>query len=161
MKKLVVITLVVGLIGVLSLGAYAYHGQRGGMMGERGGMMGGQGWMHDKDRGDRGDHDANFCPRGGYDQQNQTCPRWNEKGQPGTAPQIITEDKAKEAAQAFITQYLPGYTIDKIEKNDRHPLYVVTLKGQNGAELQMLIRGFDGQVMHIFPKAAEKPAENK
>jgi hypothetical protein len=141
MKKLLMITIVVAIIGAISVGVYAY-GPRGGMMsGQREGR--GPGWMHDRGPGGRGDQGANSCPCGGYGKQNQ----------------MITEDKAKEAAQTFVTQYLPGYTIDKIEKNDRRPMYVVTLKGQNGAELQMLLRGFDGQVMHLFPKLAEKPAE--
>jgi hypothetical protein len=34
-------------------------------------------------------------------------------------------------------------------------MYVVTLKSKNGAEQQMWIRGFDGQVMHVIPKTAE------
>jgi hypothetical protein len=143
MKKLLMITIVVAVIGALSVGVYAY-GSRGGMMsGQREGR--GPGWMHDRGPGGRGDQDTNACPCGGDGKQTQ----------------MITEDKAKEAAQTFVTQYLPGYTIDKIEKNDRRPMYVVTLKGQNGAELQMLLRGFDGQVMHLFPKPAEQPAENK
>jgi hypothetical protein len=158
MKKLLVLTIVVAVIGALSVGVYAY-GPRGGMMSDQRGNMQGRGWMHDRGPGGRGDQDSNSCPCGGDDKQNQTHPRWNAPGQSGNAPQLITEDKAKEAAQTFVTQYLPGYTIDKIEKNDRRPMYVVTLKGQNGAELQMLLRGFDGQVMHLFPKPAEKPAE--
>jgi hypothetical protein len=141
MKKLLMVTIIVAVIGALSVGVYAYE-HRGGMMsGQREGR--GPGWMHDRGPGDRGDQDATSCP----------C------GRDGKQTQMITEDKAKEAAQTFVTQYLPSYTIDKIEKNDRRPMYVVTVKGQNGAELQMLLRGFDGQVMHLFPKLAEKPAE--
>ena len=152
MKKLLIITAIVAVIGALSVGVYAY-GPRGGMMsGERGNMQG-RGWMHDRGPGGKWDNDDS-CPCGGNDQQKQMRPRWNAQNQ-----QVITEDKAKEAAQTFVTQYLPGYTVDKVEKNDGRPMYLVTLKGQNGAELQMLLRGFDGQVMHLFPKLVEKPAE--
>lgn len=164
MKKLVVITLVVGLIGALSLGAYAYHGsqgkmgrdgmmkgQRGGMMaGPCGGMMAGQGRMHE------------FCPLAGDNAQNTICPRLNAQGQPGAAPQaaqVIPEDKAKQAAEEYVAKYLPGYTVDKIEKDNWRPMYFATVKGPNDVVQQMLIHGFSGQVMHVFPKtAAPAPA---
>ena len=67
----------------------------------------------------------------------------------------MTEDKVKESAEAYIGKYLPGYTIEKIEKDQWRPMYSVMLKGENGVEQQMWIRGFDGQVMHVIPKTAE------
>jgi len=70
-------------------------------------------------------------------------------------------NKAKEVAEAYVKQYLSSYTIDKIEKDNWRPLYVVTLKGENNAELQMLIHGFGGQVMHLLPKTIEQPAEQQ
>jgi hypothetical protein len=155
MKKLIVVVIAVGLIGVLSLGAYAYYGPRGSMMSGQRGSMYGPGWMHDRDRGSRWGNDADSCPCGRYGDQNMPGSRWNAPGQPGTAPQLITEDKAKEAAETFVAKYLLGYTIDKIEKDNWRPMYFVTLKGQNDAELQMVMRGFDGQVMNLFPKTAE------
>lgn len=60
-----------------------------GMMGP--GMMGGQGWH-----------------AGGYG-----CPGmgWNGQGQ---APAQLTPEKAKEAAQTYVDQYLQGFTVDKV-----------------------------------------------
>ena len=85
--------------------------------------------------------------------------RWNTSGQFGTAPEMIAEDKAKEVAETFISQYLTRYAIDKIEKDNWRPVYIVTIKGANNAEMQMLIHGFVGQVMHLFPKTDTSPAQ--
>ncbi len=79
-------------------------------------------------------------------------------GQPGTAqqaPQMISEEKAKEVAETYIKQYLPGYTIDKVEKDNWRPMYFVTAKGENDAVLQLVVHGFVGQVMNVFPKTVE------
>jgi hypothetical protein len=78
--------------------------------------------------------------------------RWNTAGQPAAAPEMITEEKAKEAAEAYISQYLPGYAIDIIEKDSWRPVYIATITGENNAEMVMVIHGFGGQVMHVFPK---------
>lgn len=141
MKKLITIAVVVGLIGVLSVGAYAYYGPRGG-------MMDGSSWKQGRAPGSRHGH------------WQDGWSRWNAPNQPGTsqqASQMITEDKAKEVAEAYITQYLPGYTIDKIEKDNWRPLYFVTIKGANDAIQQLTVHGFAGQVMHVFP--LQQPAE--
>jgi len=169
MKKLVGIAIVVGLIGVLSVGAYAYYGHQGGMMygsrggmmygGPRGGRMYGPGWMQGRGPGGRWNAAPETCPCGAFGNWNTARPGWNAPGQSETAPQVITEDKAKEVAEAYVKQYLPGYTIDKIEKDNWRPLYFVTIKGANNAEQVITIHGFGGQVMHVFPKTVEKPAE--
>jgi hypothetical protein len=69
---------------------------------------------------------------------------------------MIEEAKAQEAAEAFVTKYLSGYTIDKIEKDDAHAVYLVTVKGGNDAELQVVVSGVNGQVTYIVVPA---PAE--
>jgi hypothetical protein len=70
--------------------------------------------------------------------------------------QMIEEAKAQEAAEAFVTKYLSGYTIDKIEKDDAHAAYLVTVKGGSGAELQVVVNGVNGQVTYIVvPTPAE------
>ena len=74
----------------------------------------------------------------------------------GTAVQMIEEAKAQEAAEAFVAKYLSGYTIDKIEKDEAHAAYLVTVKGANGAELQVVVNGVNGQVTYIVVPA---PAE--
>ena len=165
MKKLLVITLAVALIGELSVGPYAYRGgnmsgQRGGMMGGPRGDMSGCGGMYDRGPGGNRGNGPEGCPRFNAGNQNMTCPRLNAQGQPGTAPQVITEDKAKEAVQTFVAKYLPGYTVEKVEKDNRRPMYSAILKGPEGAEMQLFVRGFDGQIMHLFPKVVEVPAEN-
>lgn len=85
--------------------------------------------------------------RGARDQQN--CPCLGNAN--GTTAQLITEDKAKEAAQTYIDKYLSGYTIEKVEKDAWRPMYIVSIKGANDAQQQMMIQGFSGQVMHVFP----------
>ena len=163
MKKSIIITVAVGLIAVASIGAYA-HGGWGGyygwgnyggpMMGRMygsGPMMGG--WSH------RGGG-YGYC--GGYSKWNTVAPGWNAPGQPGTAfqaPQMITEAKVKEIAESYAKQYLPGYTIDKVEKDAWRPLYFVTVKGENNATLKLVVHGFVGQVMNIFPELAEQAPE--
>jgi len=161
MKKLVVITLAVALIGVLGAEAYAYYGPRGGMHGHRGGMHG-RTWKQGRAPGSRWNVSPETCPYCGYGPWNAARPGWNAPAQSGTAPQalqIITEEKAKEVAEAYVKQYLSGYTVDKIEKDSWRPLYFVTIKGANDAEQVLTIHGFAGQVMHVFPKTIEKPAE--
>ena len=175
MKKFAVITIAVVLVGVMSVGAFAYYGGRngrggmmyggrGGMMygdrdemyGPRGGMMyGGPGRMQGRGPGSRWNATPENCPCGRYEYGNTSRPGWNRPGQPGTDVQMISEDKAKEVAETYLQKYLSGYTIDKIEKDNWRPMYFVTIKGENDALQQMLIHGFSGQVMHVFPLTAE------
>jgi len=145
MKKSILVVLAVGIIAAIGVGAYA-HGGGGYDQKGYGHMMGG---MHGRGAmmGGRDAHDGQ--------QHCGAWAGWNTPDQSETAPQVITEEKAKEVAETYITKYLPGYTLDKIEKDNWHPLYVATLKGANDAELQMLIHGFGGQVMHLFPKTTE------
>ena len=146
MKKSIVFTIVVVLVGVISVGAYAHGGYAGSMLRwvpGFGSMMGR--W------GTHGGHGSMMSGWGTHGGQSG----WNTPAQPGTVPQVIAEDTVKEIAATYIAQYLPGYTIEKIEKDEWRPMYFVTLKGENNAELQMWIHGFGGQVMHIVPKTAE------
>ena len=85
--------------------------------------------------------------RGGKGQQ--YCPCMTNAA--GTTPELITEDNAKEAAQAYLDKYLSGYTIEKVEKGAWRPMYFVTIKGANDAKQIMAIQGFSGQVMHVSP----------
>jgi hypothetical protein len=155
MKKLLIIVLAVGLLAAVSIGAYA-HG--GGRKNYGRGMYGGpmMGWGHGSGpmmggRGVRGGY--GYC--GGYSPTQRGWSGWNAPGQTDTTSQLITEAQARESAEAYINQYLPGYTIEKVAKDEWRPMYAVTLKSDNGAEQQMWIRGFDGQVMHVIPKTAE------
>lgn len=175
MKKSIVIVTVVALVAVVSVGAYAYGGrnnvQRGrgmGMSGQRGGMMYNQqggmmrqqgGMMYNQQvqgMGGRWNASPATCPYGNYANQNMARPGWNAQGQQqGTVPELITEEKAKEVAEEYLKTYLAGYTVENIEKDARRPLYIVSLKGENDAEMQMTIHGFGAQVMHVFAKPAE------
>lgn len=154
MKKSIIFVLAVGIIAAVSIGAYAHGGW--GSYGRRsysGPMMG---WSHGPGPmmggwGARGGY--GYC--GGYGHWQGGWSGENTPDQSGTTPQVITENKVKEIAEAYITKYLPGYTIEKIEKDEWRPMYLVMLKGENDAELQMLVHGFGGQVMHVFPKTAE------
>lgn len=158
MKKLVTIAIVVGVIGVLSVGAYAYYGHRGDMYGPRGGMMSGPGWMQGRGPASRWNPSSDTCPCGAHGPGGWS--RWNAPNQPGAtqqASQMITEAKAKEVAEEYVNKYLPSYTIDKIEKDSWRPLYFVTIKGANDVVQQLTIHGLAGQVMHVFP--LQQPAE--
>lgn len=123
-------------------GGHKMYNQRGGMMAvARGGMMYGPGY--------KGNVTPENCPCGGgygWNAQNQ---------QPGSVPQVVTEEQAKTAAEDYVQKYLSGYTVESIEKDSWRPLYFATLKGADGVEQQMVIHGFSGQVMHVFPKTAE------
>lgn len=162
MKKLAILTLAVALIGVLGAEAYAYYGPRGGMNTPRGGMYGST-WKQGRGPGVRWDAtNLETCPYCGYVPRNAVRPGWNAQGQPGTAPQalqMISEDNAQEIAEAYVEHYLTGYTVEKIEKDNRRPLYFVTIKGANDAEQVLTIHGFAGQVMHVLPQNVETPAE--
>jgi hypothetical protein len=141
MKKSIVAFIVVSVVIAGSLSVYAYGGR----------------WSNAPTWQGR----ATMQPmmQRGYGHKMMGWSRWNTSGQPGTVSQMIAEDKAKEVAETFISQYLPGYAIDKIEKDNWRPVYIVTIKGENNAEMQMLIHGFVGQVMHLFPKTDTSPAQ--
>ena len=155
MKKSVMILLAIGLVAAVSLGAYAHggygHGGNYGRGGYGGPMMGGNygsgpmmgGWGQGRGYG--------YCG-GGYGAGQRG---WNAPGQRGNAAQLVTEATVKENAEAYIAKYLPGYTIETVEKDEWRPMYIVTLKADNGAEQQMWVRGFDGQIMHVLPSSAE------
>lgn len=80
---------------------------------------------------------------------------WNAPGQNGVTPELVSEATVKESVEAYIATYLPGYSVAKVEREQWHPMYIVTLKGENGIEQQMFVRGFDGQVVHVIPIIAE------
>ena len=165
MKKTLVMIAVVALVASLGMSAYAYYGHygrgwgmQGGMYGQQGGMMYGPrggmrgGWGRSQGREAGWNSNISTCPCGAYG--SQAGPGWNGPANPQSAPEMISEDKVKEVAQEYVTKYLTGYAIDKIEKDSWRPLYFVTLKGEN-AEQIMTVHGFFGQVMHVFPKVAE------
>ncbi|GAK56698.1 hypothetical protein U27_03661 [Candidatus Vecturithrix granuli] len=145
MKKSVIAMVVIGIVIAGSMSVYAYGGRWYNNLNWQGNPMMQQPMM-----------------RRGYGAMTGWCPCTNvtqQPGQPATAPQMIAEDKAKEAAETYISQYLPGYNIDKIEKDSWRPVYIVTIKGANNAEMQMFIHGFAGQVMYVFPKTDMPPAQ--
>lgn len=158
MKKTLVMIAVAAIVLTVSVGAYAYRGgrmqqtghQQGSMYGPRGGMMHGQ----------RGDMMAAPEYKGGMTPENCPCGRgydWNtwKNQSAAAAPQMVTEEQAKTAAEEYIQKYLPGYTVETIEKDAWRPLYLATIKGANDVEQQMVIHGFGGQVMRVFPKTVE------
>lgn len=133
------------------------YGQQGKMGGRRGGMTmsGGRGQM--QNRGPQGNWNANTatCPYGATAPTNTMRQGWRNAPNTDQATQMITEEKAKEAAQAYLDKYLSSYTIDKVEKDSWRPMFFVTLKGDNDALQQMTIHAFSGQVMHVSPQTAE------
>jgi hypothetical protein len=187
MKKTLMILAVGALVVTVGIAAYAQYGdyyrgrgmygpRGGGMMygpqgggyGPKGGMMygNGPGWgmgrgggMHGRGRGGRWNNSGDVtCPcGGGYG-------RWNgpaQQQQQGTLPEMLSEEKIKETAQEYLGKYLSGYSIDKIEKDEWRPLYFVTVKAENDAVQKMIVHGFSGQIMHVYPKETveETPAE--
>jgi len=73
----------------------------------------------------------------------------------GTAVQLVSVEQAKEAAEAYVQKNLPGYTIETVVKDEQRPMYVATVKNNDGAVMLLWIHGANGQVMHAFPKTAE------
>ena len=137
MKKLLTFSLIAATMFAISTTTYAQgrgamHGQHGGMMKQGRGMM----------------------MRG---QNRQDCPCL--KGD--ATAELITADKAKEVAQAYLDKYLTGYTIEKIEKDNWRPMYFAAIKSANGAEQVMRIHGFSAQVMRVFPKTTEQPQQTQ
>jgi hypothetical protein len=134
MKKLLVAFMIVAVVVAGSLSVYAYGGRWNTTTNWQGRTM------------------TPPMMQRGHGPMMRGWSRWNTSGQVGTAPEMVTEDKAKEAAEAYISQYLPGYAIDTIEKDSWRPVYIATITGENNAEMVMMIHGFGGQVMHVFPK---------
>jgi len=127
-------------------GMYSSRGHK--MYGHWGGMMYGPGY--------KGNVTPENCPCGGGYGWNAVRSGWNAQNQQQrTVPQIVTEEQAKTAAEEYIQKYLSSYTVENIEKDSWRPLYFVTIKDANEVEQQMVIHGFNGQVMHVFPKTTE------
>ncbi len=142
MKKSMIVMVVIGVVIAGSMSVYAYGGRWNNNPNWQGKPMG-QPMMQQR----------------GCGPMMRGWSRWNTTEQTAAAPQMIAEDKAKEAAETYINQYLPGYAIDKIEKDSWRPVYIATIKGANNAEMQMFIHGFAGQVMHVFPKTDTPPVQ--
>lgn len=167
MKKTLVMIAVVTVVVTVGIGAYAHYedanrglGMRGaqaGMFGPRGGGMmngqrGGKGgygpsMMRGRGQGGRWNAQANGCP---YVATSGT------QNAPTRQAQMVSEETVKEAAENYITQYLSGYKIDKVEKDSWRPLFFVTVKGANDAVQTMVVHGFSGDVVNVFPQAASK-----
>ena len=136
MKKLLTFSLIAATMFAISTTTYAQgrgamHGQRDGMMKQGRGMM----------------------MRG---QNRQDCPCMKGNADADATAELITVDKAKEVAQAYLDKYLAGYTLEKIEKDSWRPVYLAAIKNTNGAEQVMWIHGFSAQVMRVFPKTTEQ-----
>jgi hypothetical protein len=110
MKKFLGLMAVTGGVLLLAGVATAHWGggygpgSRWGGMGP--GMMGGQGWTNE-----------------GYG-----CPGWTATNEQ------ITEKKAKELAQQYADQYLPGYKVERVLPftGMHHAMYSVELKNSEG-----------------------------
>jgi hypothetical protein len=128
----------VGVIAVLLLAGVALAQMGWGPMGPGGmgwgqmgpGMMGG--WQ------------------GGYGQAGYGCPGmgWGMGpgmmgGTGGTAPQPLTDDKAKELAQQYADKYLSGFTVERVLPfaGMGMTMYQAELKGPNN----------ENRVLHINP----------
>ena len=143
-----------------------FNGSRGGMMSGRGGY--GPGMMQNAPNQGYNGTQTCLCGRGSGNSQNRGAGNW-QNAQPGqnapdqqnAVPQMMTEDKVKETAEAYVKAYLPGYSVGTIAKDNWRPLYSVTVTNEGGAELHMLIHGFSGQVMHLVPTTADQPVEQE
>ncbi len=71
-------------------------------------------------------------------------------GQGTQTPPVVDIDKAKEAAQQYVNQYLKGYAIDMVlpfTGGMGLTMYSVEIKGPNG----------EGRVLHVNPWGAVMP----
>ena len=129
MKKAFITSLaVIGIVGTISFGAYAHRGEISGQPGQRFEM--GQ-----KQQFQEG--------RVGYGRS-----QWNFQRQSEISPQLVTEENAREIAEAYIKENLSGYTVDTIEKDNWRPLYFITLKAEDEKTAQIVVHGLAGQVVH-------------
>ena len=152
------------------------YGPRGGAYSPQGDMMYGNGSGWGMGRGGRGGMYAQgrMQGRGRSGRWNNSgsvsCPccanfgRWNgpnQQQQQRSFPEMLSEEKVKETAQEYLTKYLSSYSIDKVEKDEWRPLYFVTVKGENDVVQKMIVHGFSGQIMHVYPEESieETPAE--
>lgn len=104
----------------------------------------GPGWMHRE--AVAGENTGWICPM----LSGQVQP-----GTPGAALEMITEEKAQEVVDAFVQKSLPGYTVESVKKDDWRPMYFATVKGENDSALTLVVHGFSGQVMSVFPQVSE------
>ena len=132
MKKLVIIAIAVGLIGLMAIAGYATGTRETFGRGAYGRGHGGHGGRWGHGYGGEAHHVV----------------------QPGQDP--ISEDQAKEAAETFVATYLPGYSIDIIEQEEQCPCYLVTVKQASGVTLQVLIDGYSGEAHHLFIPTEEE-----
>jgi hypothetical protein len=72
-----------------------------------------------------------------------TCPGWSAAAGGAAAPEVITEEKAKELAQQYADQYLKGFTVER----------VLPFTGWRGTMYSVELKGPDGQtrIFHINP----------
>jgi hypothetical protein len=75
---------------------------------------------------------------------------WNCPGlAAGSAPEAVTEDKAKELAQQYADQYLKGFTVER----------VLPFTGMRGTMYSVELKGPEGQVrtFHVNPWGTVMP----
>jgi hypothetical protein len=137
MKRVVVAVAAVVALGLVSQGfAQPMYGWGGQGMGP--GMMYGWGGGPGAMGGWGGRGMMGGGPGGGA----WTCPGWSGANV-ATAPEPITEEKAKELAQQYADQYLKGFTVER----------VLPFTGWRGTMYSVELKGPEGQVrtFHINP----------
>lgn len=136
MKRVMTIVMVVAMVTLLAGVAFAQgpwgYGPRMGMgmgWGAAGGP--GPGWMAGRMGGGPG-----------------VCPGF-AAATGATAPEAVTEDKAKALATEYADKYFKGYTIERVLpfEGRRGTAYQVELKGPGG----------DKRVLHVNPWGSVRP----
>jgi hypothetical protein len=122
-----------GMLLLLLAGTVFAMGPMGGRMGMGHGMMGGGPGMMGMGPGMMGGPGMAGCP-----------------GMMGMAPATaLTEEQAKEKAQAYADKYLPGFTVEKVLPfgGPMHTMYSVELTGPKD----------ESRILHINPFGAVMP----
>lgn len=141
MKRFLTVVLPVTALVLVAGVAFAQMG--GGMMGGRGGMMGGMGGMM-----------GGGMMGGGPSGAPGDC--HDAVAAQGQQPQL-TEEKAREIAQRYASQYLPGFYVDKLQAltGMQMPMYSAELRGPKDGEVRILHINPWGQVMVHGPSAPQ------
>jgi hypothetical protein len=128
MTTVMVVAMVAALAGTaFAAGPWGYGPRMG--MGWGAGDGPGPGWMMGRMGGGPG-----------------ACPAWAAGG---TAPEAVTEEKAKELATAYAAKYFKGYTVERVLpfEGRRATMYQVELKGPKG----------ETRVLHVNPWGNVRP----
>ena len=141
MKRLVSVGLALAIVALMAAGALA-QGPGNGMMGPR--MMGPRGGGMGPGPGGMGPGMGPGANGGDW-----VCPM---AGGQAAQPAAVTEERAKELAQAYADQYLKGFTVERVLpfQSPRGTMYTVELKGPDSQVRTFHINRF-GNVMPFGP----------